>query len=297
MAHRALHQSTLHQVTMHQGTMRRRDLLRAAALAGAAATAGALASPAQAAPPGQDGAAAGAPAPARLRVRRSAERGAASHGWLDTRHTFSFASYRDPRHMGFRALRVINEDWIAGGRGFPMHPHDNMEIVTYVLSGALQHKDSLGHGGVIVPGNLQRMSAGTGIRHSEFNPSARESTHLLQVWLLPSQRDVTPSYEDRTFPAAERQGRLRVVASPDGREGSLRIVSPTLIHACTLKAGERVVHVLAPGRHAWLQVARGSLTLDGLGLQQGDGASTSEAGSLALVGGARGAEALLFDLA
>lgn len=292
--------------------MHRRDLLRAAAVAGAAASAGALAPGALAQPPGPGAPrppagpaapAAAAPSTAtpsttqRITVRRSAERGAANHGWLDTRHTFSFASYRDPRHMGFRALRVINEDWIAGGRGFPMHPHDNMEIVTYVLSGALQHKDSLGHGGVIVPGNLQRMSAGTGIRHSEFNPSARESTHLLQIWLLPSQRDVTPSYEDRTFPAAEQQGRLRVVASPDGREGSLRIVSPTLIHACTLKPGERVTHALAPGRHAWLQVARGSLALGGHSLQQGDGASTGDAGTLALVGGSAGAEVLLFDLA
>ncbi|MFM8979159.1 MAG: pirin family protein [Planctomycetia bacterium] len=279
--------------------MHRRDLLRAAALAGAAASAGALAPAALAAPP-----APGAPRPPgalpaspRITLRRSAERGAANHGWLDTRHTFSFASYRDPRHMGFRALRVINEDWIAGGRGFPMHPHDNMEIVTYVLAGALEHKDSLGHGGVIVPGNLQRMSAGTGIRHSEFNPSARESTHLLQVWLLPSQRNVAPSYEDRPFPATERQGRLRVVASPDGREGSLRIVSPTLIHACTLKPGERVLHPVASGRHAWLQVARGSLALNEHSLLQGDGASTSDAGTLTLVGGAQGAEVLLFDLA
>jgi redox-sensitive bicupin YhaK (pirin superfamily) len=232
-----------------------------------------------------------------ITIRPAKERGHADHGWLDTWHTFSFASYMDPRHMGFRGLRVINEDWIDAALGFPMHPHDNMEIVTYVLEGSLQHKDSLGNGGVIVPGNLQRMSAGTGIRHSEFNPSRSERTHLLQIWMLPSQRGVRPSYEDKTFPLAERQGVLRLVASPDGRQGSIRLNADALLYAATLGANEQVVHVNPRGRHVWLQVARGGLTLNQHALKAGDGVSTSDAGRLALTAGAAGTEVLLFDLA
>ncbi len=269
--------------------MDRRDLLRAAAAVGAA---GAILPTAAEANP-----TAPAPTAPRLTVRKAEERGHANHGWLDTRHTFSFASYMDPRHMSFRGLRVINEDWIAGGRGFPMHPHDNMEIVTYVLEGALEHKDSLGNGGVIVPGNVQRMSAGTGIRHSEFNPSRQERTHLLQIWMLPSQRGVKPSYEDKTFPVAERQGALRVVASPDARQGSVKINADNLLYAANLRANESVTHANARGRHVWLQVARGALTLNGQALKAGDGVSTSDAGRLVLTGGAGGAEVLLFDLA
>jgi hypothetical protein len=272
--------------------MDRRDLLRAAA---ASAAVGAL-SPLVA----------GADAPAtpgapRLTLRRAEDRGHADHGWLNTWHTFSFASYQDRAHMGFRGLRVINEDWIAPTRGFPMHPHDNMEIVTYVLEGALEHKDSLGSGGVIVPGEVQRMSAGTGIRHSEFNPSAREQVHLLQIWMLPNVRGIRPSYEEKVFPAAERTGALKVVASPDGRQGSIRIQADNLLYAANLRASEKVVHTNAAGRHVWLQVARGTLTAGAapaaVALKAGDGLSTSDAGKIPLVAGAGGAELLLFDLA
>jgi redox-sensitive bicupin YhaK (pirin superfamily) len=267
--------------------MDRRDLLRAAAAVGAA---GSLLPQAAEANPT-------APALPRLTLRKAEDRGHANHGWLDTWHSFSFASYMDPRHMGFRGLRVINEDWIAAGRGFPMHPHDNMEIVTYVLEGSLEHKDSLGSGGVIVPGNVQRMSAGTGIRHSEFNPSRTERTHLLQIWMLPSQRGIKPSYEDKTFPVAERQGALRVVASPDARRGSVKIHADNVIYASTLRPNDVVKHEVARGRHLWLQVARGTLAINGQALKAGDGVSTSDAGHVTLTGGAGGAEVLLFDLA
>lgn len=267
--------------------MDRRDLLKAAA-AGAAAGA---------ALPLCDAAAAPAAALPRLTLRRGQDRGHVNHGWLDTYHTFSFASYRDPAHMGFRALRVINDDRIASGRGFPMHPHDNMEIVTYVMQGALEHKDSLGNGSVIVPGEVQRMSAGTGIYHSEFNPSKQEGVHLLQIWMLPNQRGVRPGYAQKTVPLAERQGTLRLLAAPDAPAAAISIHSDTALYATLLKEGERVVHANAARRHVWLHVARGTLSVNGQTLQGGDAVSTSDAGALTLVGGKGGAEALLFDLA
>jgi quercetin 2,3-dioxygenase len=267
--------------------MNRRHLLKAVA-AGAAAGAIAGHSEADAAP---------APQTPRLTLRRAAERGHVNHGWLDTWHTFSFASYYDPAHMGFRALRVINDDRVAAGKGFGMHPHDNMEIVTYVLAGSLQHKDSLGNGGVIVPSEVQRMSAGTGIFHSEFNPSPKEQVHLLQIWIKPNRQGIKPSYGQKAFPVAERQGKLRLVASPDGRSGSISIQSDTYLYATVLAAGEKAVHANAAGRHVWLHVASGELTLNGTTLKAGDAAATSDAGALTLVAAKSGAEALLFDLA
>ncbi len=243
----------------------------------------------------------GAPPPAGmpaapLLVRPSLARGHANHGWLDTRHTFSFASYYDPRHMGFRGLRVINEDHIAGSGGFPMHPHRDMEIVTYVLTGTLEHKDSLGNGGVIRPGEVQRMSAGTGIRHSEFNPSHRDDVHLLQIWIEPDVRGVTPGYAQTVFPAPDRTGRLRLVASPDGRDGSLSIRTDTNLYASILEPGTALAYANRAGRHAWLQVARGRLRVNGQGLAAGDGAAVSSAGALEIEA-LDPSELLLFDLA
>jgi len=231
-----------------------------------------------------------------LVLRPSLARGHANHGWLDTRHTFSFASYYDPRHMGFRGLRVINEDHIAGAGGFPMHPHRDMEIVTYVLTGALEHKDSLGNGGVIRPGEVQRMSAGSGIRHSEFNPSKRDDVHLLQIWIEPDVRGVAPGYAQTVFPAPDRTGRLRLVASPDGRDGSLSIRTDTNLYASILEPGTALAFGNRAGRHAWLQVARGRLRVNGQTLVAGDGAAVSAAGSLELEA-LDPSEILLFDLA
>src|SRR3954469_23823774 len=188
-----------------------------------------------------------------IRVRRAGERGHFDHGWLDTYHTFSFAGYYDPRHPGFRALRVINEDRVAPGRGFGTHPHEDMEIVTYVLSGALAHKDSLGTGSTIRPGELQRMTAGTGISHSEFNPSQTEPVHLYQIWLLPEREGLEPSYEQRAFSDDETRGRLRLVAARDGRDGALTIHQDAELYLGTLDEGRRISHPLRPGRHAWLQ--------------------------------------------
>jgi redox-sensitive bicupin YhaK (pirin superfamily) len=231
-----------------------------------------------------------------ITLRPSAERGGADHGWLKTRHTFSFNTYHDPKHMHFRALRVINEDWVAPGQGFGTHPHDNMEIITYVLEGALEHKDSLGTGSIIRPGDAQRMSAGTGIRHSEFNASKTDQVHLLQIWIMPNQRNVAPGYEQKVFPAAERAGKLRVIAAPDGRDGAVTIHADTSLYVSTLKSGEKVIHTLAPGRHAWLQVTRGSVELNGKKLDQGDGAFASDEPELGIQG-TTDAEILLFDLA
>lgn len=231
-----------------------------------------------------------------IAVRKRAERGHFNHGWLDTHHTFSFARYYDPAHMGFRALRVINEDRIAPGRGFGTHPHENMEIVTYVLSGALAHRDSLGSGSTIRPGELQRMTAGTGIAHSEFNPSADEPVHLYQIWLLPERPGLEPSYEQREFPEDERRNRLRLVAAPDGRDGALAIRQDARLYLATLDAGCDVEHSLAPGRHAWLQVLRGRVGVNGHALVAGDGAAVSDEPALAVR--AQGpSEVLLFDLA
>ncbi len=231
-----------------------------------------------------------------ITLRPAGERGHADHGWLDTWHTFSFAGYRDPRHMGFRSLRVINDDVVAAGAGFGTHPHDNMEIVTYVLEGALEHKDSLGTGSVLRPGDVQRMSAGTGVTHSEFNHSADEPLRLLQIWIRPAERGIAPGYEEKTFTEADKRGRLRLIVAPDGREGSLRIHQDVAVYASILEAGESVTHALAPGRHAWVQVASGSVTLGGVRLGQGDGAAVSDEAELVFAATVR-AEFLVFDLA
>ena len=230
-----------------------------------------------------------------IQVRPSAQRGHAERGWLKSYHTFSFADYYDPRHMGFQALRVINEDWIAAGKGFGTHPHDNMEIVTYVVEGALAHRDSTGTQEEIRPGEVQRMSAGTGITHSEFNASDTEPVHLLQIWLLPERRGITPGYEQKAFPEAEKRGKLRLVASRDGRDGSVTIHQHVDLFASLLEPGESVTHPLLPGRHAWLQVVKGAITVNGQALSGGDGAAISEEESLT-ISAQEPAEFLLFDL-
>src|SRR3954454_20676746 len=198
-----------------------------------------------------------------IQIRRGEERGHFDHGWLDKFHSFSFSDYYDPRQMGFRSLRVINEDRVAPGRGFGMHPHRDMEIVTYVLSGSLAHRDSLGTGSVLRAGELQRMTAGTGIRHSEFNDSTTEPVHLYQIWLLPERRGLEPGYEQRGFADEEFRGGFRVVVSPDGRDGSLTIRQDATLHLARLDAGEAASYVLRPGRHAWVQVLRGGVVLNG----------------------------------
>ncbi len=233
-----------------------------------------------------------------ITVRRAGERGRFDHGWLDTRHTFSFADYHDPPHMGFRALRVINEDRVQPQQGFGTHPHRDMEIVSYVLEGALSHRDSMGNGSVIRPGEVQRMSAGTGVLHSEFNPSASEPVHFLQIWILPDRHGHAPSYEQRAFRAAEKRGRLRLVASRDGAEGSVTIHQDARLHVALLRPGERVSTSLAEGRHAWVQVARGEVELNRTPLSAGDGAALSGERALELAGrGDAEAEVLVFDLA
>lgn len=228
-----------------------------------------------------------------ITIRRANERGHFDHGWLDTWHTFSFADYYDPAQMGFRTLRVINDDRVEPGRGFGTHGHRDMEIVTYVLEGTLGHRDSMGTGSLIRPGEVQRMSAGTGVMHSEMNPSRDEPVHLLQIWILPERRGLTPEYEQKSFPAEERTGRLRVVVSPDGRDGSLTIHQDASIYTTTLDDGQSVSHALAPGRGAWVHVARGSVSVNGLPLETGDGAAIEEEREITLSG--RG-EVLLFDL-
>lgn len=230
-----------------------------------------------------------------LRVRRAAERGHAKYDWLDTWHTFSFDTYYDPAHMGFRALRVINEDRVRPGEGFGMHGHRDMEIITCVLEGALEHRDSLGTGSVLRPGEFQRMSAGTGIRHSEFNPSSAEPVHLYQIWLLPNQKGLRPSYEQKAFGEEERWGRLRLVASPDARDGSLLIHQDARVYLSTLAADEEVWHELQPGRSAWLQVLRGEVVLNGQSLGTSDGAAVNDEISLA-IRATEPAEVMLFDL-
>jgi redox-sensitive bicupin YhaK (pirin superfamily) len=254
-----------------------------------------------------------------ITLRPSSERGGADHGWLKTRHTFSFNTYHDPAQMHFRALRVINEDWIAPGQGFGTHPHDNMEIITYVLEGALEHKDSLGTGSIIRPGDAQRMSAGTGIRHSEYNASKTDQVHMLQIWIMPNQRNVAPGYEQKVFPAEAKAGKLLRIAQGSGGDasggdasrgdGRLRpsgnsdlSPNPVNIHAdadlyvSQLKQGEKVTHTLAPSRHAWLQVTKGSVELNGKKLTQGDGASATDESELEIQATTE-AEILLFDLA
>lgn len=232
---------------------------------------------------------------ATIYVRRADERGHALYDWLDTWHTFSFDTYYDPAFMGFRVLRVINEDRVQPGQGFGMHGHRDMEIITYVLEGALEHRDSLGTGSVLRPGEFQRMSAGTGIRHSEFNPSSTEAVHLYQIWLLPNQTGLTPSYEQKSFPAAERQGQLRLVASPKAEDGSLQIHQDARIYLSILESDQEVRHLLQPGRHAWLQVLRGSVQLNGHRLATSDGAAVSDEAALSIRANEH-AEVMLFDL-
>lgn len=230
-----------------------------------------------------------------IRIRRSDARGDAYHGWLHSKHTFSFANYWDPEHMGFRNLRVINEDRVAPGAGFPTHPHRDMEILSIVLDGALEHRDSMGTGSVIRPGDVQRMTAGTGVLHSEFNASRDEPVHFLQIWLQPGARGIAPGYEQRTFPEAERANRLRLLASPEGDDGSLTLHADAKLYGGVLDGGAAVRHALAAGRHAWVQVTRGRVRLGEDVLEAGDGAAVSDLESVEIVG-LEPAELWLFDL-
>jgi quercetin 2,3-dioxygenase len=241
-----------------------------------------------------------------FQIRKTSERGHRNHGWLDTRYTFSFSDYFDPQHMRFRALRVMNEDRVAPGKGFGMHGHEDMEIVTYVLAGALEHKDNMGNGSILRPGELQRMTAGTGIMHSEFNPSSTEPVHLYQIWLLPARKGLTPGYEQKAFAAEQKRDRLRLVASPGAEEGSLVIHQDARLYLALIGKGKPVTHELPPGRHAWLQVLRGNVQVGGtlpeeqhepLTLNAGDGLAVSNQPRLVITGTAADAEVLLFDLA
>ena len=231
-----------------------------------------------------------------ITIRRSEDRGHAFHGWLDSFHTFSFADYHDPAHMGFRALRVINEDRVQPSRGFATHSHRDMEIVTYVIDGALEHRDSMGNGSVLRPGDLQLMRAGTGVTHSEFNHSDKAPVHLLQIWILPDRAGLVPAYEEKNFPVAARRNVLRLVVSQDGRDGSLQIHQDAELRAAVLDAGTKVEHAMRPGRHAWLQVVHGAMTVNGVGLAEGDGAAISDETALQ-VATDPGCELLLFELA
>jgi redox-sensitive bicupin YhaK (pirin superfamily) len=229
-----------------------------------------------------------------MQIRKSEERGHANHGWLDSHHTFSFAEYHDPRHMGFGPLRVINEDRVAQGGGFGTHGHKDMEIITYVLEGELAHKDSMGNGSVIRPGDVQRMSAGTGVRHSEANHADR-LTHFLQIWIEPNVQGSTPAYAEKHFDAAQKRGRLQLVASPDGAGGSITIQQDAKLYAGLFDGDERAAVTLAPGRRAWLHVARGDITVNGIALKPGDALALEDEPRIALSDG-RQAEVLLFDL-
>lgn len=231
-----------------------------------------------------------------VRIRKAQQRGHADHGWLNTYHTFSFADYYDPDQMGFRSLRVINEDRVQPGVGFPTHPHRDMEILSYVLEGELAHRDSMGTGSVIRPGEIQRMSAGTGITHSEFNPSKTEGVHFIQIWILPAAQGIAPGYEQRAFKDEEKRGVLRLLASPSGQDGSVTIHQDAWLYGSVLEPGEEVAHLLAKGRHAWLQVLRGNVTVNGQALGPSDGAALSEEGRV-VVTAQDSAELLLFDLA
>ena len=231
-----------------------------------------------------------------ITIRSSNERGGGDYGWLKTRHTFSFNDYSDPKWMGFRSLLVINEDWVAPGGGFPTHPHRDMEIITYVLSGKLEHKDSLGTGSVILPGDGQRMTAGRGIRHSEANASTNETVHLLQIWILPDKHGHEPGYEQKSFPESEKRGKFRLIASNDGTDGSVKINQDAKLFVTLLSPGEAVTQSLGAKRSAWLQVAKGAIELNGKKLSQGDGAAISDEPTL-VVKATEDAEVLLFDLA
>jgi redox-sensitive bicupin YhaK (pirin superfamily) len=231
-----------------------------------------------------------------MKIRRSTERGHAQHGWLDSHHTFSFADYYDPKAMGFRALRVINEDRVIAGVGFPTHAHRDMEIISYVLEGSLSHQDSIGTNGVIKPGDVQRMSAGTGVRHSEFNGSKEEGVHFLQIWIVPDRAGHEPSYEQKNFSDAEKRGKLRLVASPNGQNGSVSIHQDARLYAGLFDAGEKATYELKPGRGAWVHVVRGELTVNGDKLLAGDAAAIETTGKIDIAG-TTGGEVLLFDLA
>jgi quercetin 2,3-dioxygenase len=234
--------------------------------------------------------------PEMISFRDRNARGRTRNGWLDSRHSFSFGDYRDPAQMGFRALRVINEDRVIPGAGFPSHGHRDMDIVTYVLSGALEHKDSIGNGTVIRPGDIQRMSAGTGIVHSEFNPSPQEPVHFLQIWIVPNREGLPPSYEQKAVPIAERRNRLSLVAAPPGEHGAVSVHQDCRLFAANLDAGQRVARDLARGRGAWLQIARGIASLNGTEMREGDGAAIENEPGIA-VEADTDAEILLFDLA
>lgn len=231
-----------------------------------------------------------------INIRKAKGRGHFNFGWLDTNHTFSFGDYYDPRFMGFRGLRVINEDRVQPGRGFPRHPHRDMEIISYVLEGSLEHKDSMGTGSVIRPGEVQRMSAGWGVTHSEFNHSKDEPVHFLQIWITPREQGIRPGYEQKAYAPEEKLGRLRLIASPDGRDDSVKIHQDTLLYATLLEPGQEVSHELGASRHAWVQVARGAVLVNGQLLEQGDGAALSDERAVTIVGQSP-AEVLLFDLA
>ena len=231
-----------------------------------------------------------------LNIRWANERGHADHGWLNSYHTFSFADYYDPAHMGFRSLRVINDDRVAPGQGFGTHPHRDMEIFSYVLEGALQHKDSMGNGSVLKPGQIQLMSAGRGITHSEFNPSRTEPLHFLQIWIQPSERGLDPSYTEWRPKPTQANAPKVLVISPDGRENSAIIHQDAEVYRIRLQPGQTVAHELKPGRGAWLQIAEGAVACNGVALETGDGASSEQAGTLSLIA-SRPTEALLFDLA
>lgn len=228
--------------------------------------------------------------------RRASERGHADHGWLDTRHTFSFADYHDPGFMGFHALRVINEDRVQPAMGFGTHAHRDVEILTWVLEGALQHRDNLGNGSVIYPGDLQRMSAGTGVSHSEYNASRDDPVHFLQMWILPHSTGLAPAYEQRRFGISDRQGRMKLLASPDGRDGSVRIHQDICLYTTMLTPGERVSAALGVGRSGWLQVSHGTVDVNGVRLNEGDGAAITGETRLDLSAPDH-TEVLLFDLA
>ena len=229
-------------------------------------------------------------------VRKSEDRGHLNYGWLDTYHTFSFDQYYDAAHMHFRTLRVINEDRVAPGKGFPTHSHRDMEIITYILSGSLEHRDSMGNGSVIRPGDVQRMTAGTGVAHSEFNPDPSEPVHLLQIWIMPNARNLAPGYEQKFFSEEERQNKLRLIASPDGNEGSVKINQDAQVYASIMEPATKLTHVLKENRQAWLQVVRGTVSVNEVELSQGDGAAINGEDNLTISATDR-AELLLFDLA
>ncbi len=229
-------------------------------------------------------------------IRKRSDRGYADHGWLKTYHTFSFSTYQDPEHMRFRSLRVMNEDWVAPGQGFGTHPHANMEIVTYVLEGALEHRDSMGNGEVLRPGEFQRMTAGTGITHSEFNPSKTEPVHLYQIWLYPNEQNLTPSYEQKRFEPASQLNQFRIVASPDAIQDSLTIHQDARIYLATLDGTTTIEQNVAPGRYAWLQVLRGKIVFEEQELEAGDGVAISQQ-TLVQLSSKAAAEVMLFDLA